>query len=58
MIATLNLDTILAKYSTPGLRRHELTRSEKFSQLAAMKVDRETIEKILTNLYPAEEPIS
>jgi hypothetical protein len=46
---------ILAKYSTAGLRRHELSRAAKKDHLASLKVVGEEAEKILTQLYPTKE---
>ena len=49
-------DTIAA-YSTPGLRKHELTRSSKKDQLLSLLGDRrrDEIEIILIELYGPEE---
>jgi hypothetical protein len=45
---------ILAAYSTPGLRRRELSRAAKKEHLATLKVVGEKAEEILTRLYPAD----
>lgn len=45
---------ILARYSTPGLRKHELTRSEKKAHLASLRITGEEAERILARLYPEE----
>jgi hypothetical protein len=42
----------LERYSTPGLRKHELSRAEKKAHLAGMKIVGEDAEKILAQLYP------
>jgi hypothetical protein len=43
---------ILARYSTPGLRKHELSRSEKKAHLESLRITGEAAERILTRLYP------
>ena len=45
---------ILARYSTPGLRRGALTRAAKKDQLNGMKVPPADRDKILGELYPPE----
>lgn len=47
-------DEILARNSTPGLRRNELDRTAKKDHLAGLKVSREESDKILNQLYPEE----
>jgi hypothetical protein len=48
---------ILARYSTPGLRRNVLTRAGKKSHLQSMpRITPEEIEEILNRLYPSEPP--
>jgi hypothetical protein len=42
---------ILAQYSTPGLRRNELTRAAKREHLAGLGLSRVEIEKTLLALY-------
>ena len=44
---------ILAAYSTPGLRRGEVTRREKREHLLALRVAPEDADKILAELYGA-----
>jgi hypothetical protein len=48
-------EEILRKYSTPGLRRHEMTRQAKKEQLQNPKyaLRPEEIEGLLNQLYPA-----
>jgi hypothetical protein len=43
---------ILARYSTPGLRKHELSRSEKKAHLESLRITGEAAERILARLYP------
>jgi hypothetical protein len=46
---------ILARYSTPGLRRNELTRAGKKRHLQSMpRITPDEIEEILNRLYPGE----
>ena len=45
---------ILDKYSTPGLRRHELTRSEKRNHLERIGIRGADADKILNDLYGPE----
>ena len=46
---------ILERYSTPGLRKHELLRSEKKAHLALGGIVGEAAEIILARLYPEEK---
>jgi hypothetical protein len=43
---------ILAAYSTPGLRRNQLSRGAKKEHLRSLRVSEAEIEKILNELYP------
>ena len=45
---------ILAKYSTPGLRKTELTRPEKREQLERIGFPKERIPEVLDELYGPE----
>jgi len=45
---------VLAKYSTPGLKRGTLTRSAKKAQLEALRYAPADIAKTLDQLYPQE----
>jgi hypothetical protein len=45
---------VLAKYSTPGLRKHELDRMAKKLHLAGIQVVGEDADKILNELYPGK----
>jgi hypothetical protein len=45
---------ILAAYSTPGLRRNQLSRGAKKEHLRSLRVPEADIEKILDELYPTE----
>jgi hypothetical protein len=48
---------ILARYSTPGLRRNELTRAGKKWHLQGFaRITADEIEEILDRLYPCEPP--
>lgn len=46
---------ILARYSTPGLRRNQLDRSAKKDHLGSAGVKGPEAEKILNELYPVVE---
>ena len=46
---------IFDKYSTPGLRRKELSRWEKREHLARLKVNKDEIDTILVQLYGPED---
>ena len=48
---------VLAKYSTPGLRSHELSRFAKENQLHSQRVGTQDIKEICDKLY-GEETIS
>jgi hypothetical protein len=45
---------IIEQHSTPGLQRHELTRSAKKDQLNGMRVPKDERDKILEQLYGPE----
>ena len=47
-------DEVLARYSTPGLRKHELSRSAKKDHLNGLKFSREDRDKVLDELYGPE----
>jgi hypothetical protein len=47
-------EEILARYSTPGLKRHELTRAEKKFQLDGLKITGARAKEILDALYGPE----
>lgn len=54
-------EDIIARHSTPGLKRNELTREAKKDHLAGQRVPKEEQEKILAELYgdrPPEGPTS
>lgn len=42
---------VLAKYSTPGLQKRELSRAAKKLQLASIRITGEAAEKLLDQLY-------
>lgn len=50
-------EEVLAKYSTPGLKKHELSREAKKDWLsfAYPKMSREEVEKLLNEIYPPKE---
>jgi hypothetical protein len=45
-------EEILARHSTPGLRKRELTRQAKKDHLDSMNIKGEEAEKILNEIYP------
>ena len=47
---------ILAKYSSPGLRRNVMTRYAKQFQLDDLKLPAAEIKELLARLYPEESP--
>jgi len=49
-------EEVLAKHSTPGLKRNELDRAAKKDHLASAykHLSREEVDKILDQLYPPE----
>jgi hypothetical protein len=47
-------EEILAKHSTPGLRKHELTRLAKKDHLGSMNIKGPEAEKILNEMYPRD----
>lgn len=54
-MATDEERAILENYSTPGLRKGELTRDAKRSQLDDLRLPKEDRDKILDELYPREQ---
>jgi hypothetical protein len=57
MSDSLSEQEILARYSTPGLRRNELTRAGKKWHLQGFtRITSDEIEEILDRLYPGESP--
>jgi hypothetical protein len=57
MEARMTEQEILARYSTPGLRRNVLTRAGKKAHLQTMpRITPEEIEEILNRLYPEHPP--
>jgi hypothetical protein len=46
------VEAILQEYSTPSLRRNELSRYAKMFQLYDLKLPRAEIDEILARLYP------
>lgn len=46
---------VLKNYSTPGLRKAALDRTNKKDQLYGMKMDKKTVDIILEEMYGPEE---
>lgn len=51
-MATLEEQAVLNQYSTPGLRKGELSRQVKADHLASQGIKGEVATKILDQLYP------